>query len=268
MRPNSVVISGAIQGIGFEIGKYFLTHSKYHLCIIDNQEHVDNIEFLKIKFPNRFTIFSADLSSAIETETVAAKIINESLPMILVNNLGSRDKTSLGGETGISFSNTLNTIVVSNFLLSRSFLNNANLEKITKFRIVNIGSILADFVGPQSPSYHAAKGTLQSLNRYFSIEGKRLVPDFSVILLQLGFVLQNRYQPKFNSNDNSDFQSSVRHYLGSPHVISDEEIAAMVFQLSTGDATRLLNGNVIDLDNGSKNSEHLNLLQTYNIKNE
>lgn len=263
MKKLSVVITGGIQGIGFEIGKYFLSNSDFHLCIIDKESHVENMEFLKEHFPNRFSIFQVDLSSVLEATNITMKITEEFLPKILVNNLGSRNKASFTDETGDAFNLALNTIVVSNFLLSRSFLQFAKKEGLNTFRIVNIGSILGDVIGPQSPSYHIAKGALQSLTRYFSVEGKAYVSDLSVILLQIGFIVQHRNQKKFDLDLNSKFRRTIDYYQGTSNIYSDKDIAINVFHFSTGESVSMLNGSIINLDYGSQNKENLDLLLSY-----
>ena len=257
MRPNSVVIAGALQGLGFEIGKFFLTHSNLHLCIIDRHFNHENERFLEKNYPNRYSIYYADLSIANEVNDAANKIISEVDPIVLINNLGPRTKTNLTEETADTFRLMLDTILVSNFLLSRAFLINAKERDISKLRIVNVGSILADLVGPQSPSYHVAKGALQSLTRYFSIEGKKYISDLSVILVQPGFIVQERYRPRFDSIENSNFRRIIRHYHESKYVFSDEDVASNIFHLSMHDASSLINGNTIDLDYSSGNKEHL-----------
>ena len=206
MRPNSVVISGALQGLGFEVGKHFLMNSDLHLCIIDKEHVYENERFLELNYPSRYSHYLADLSNENQTSLVAERIISELNPVILINNLGPRNRNTLHEETPESFSLILDTVVVSNFLLCRAFLINAKKRNISKLSIINIGSVLADFVGPQSPSYHIAKGALQSLTRYFSIEGKQFIKDLSVILVQPGFFVQNRNRAHFDRSENSEFR--------------------------------------------------------------
>jgi NAD(P)-dependent dehydrogenase (short-subunit alcohol dehydrogenase family) len=268
MKKRSVVISGGMQGIGFEIGKYFLINSNFHLCIIDKELHLENIEFLERHFPMRFSIFEADLSSQTLVISTAAKITEELMPEILINNIGPRNNAFFEDETGEMFSSVLNVVVLGSFLLSRSFLQSAKRQGLNKFRIVNIGSILGDYVGPQAPSYHVAKGALQSLTRYLSVEGKAYVPDLSVILLQIGFIVQNRHREKFDSDSNLNFKKTVQQYQGTSYIYSDEDVATNVFLLATGESASLLNGNTIDLDNGAQYKENLESLFLYQRKNE
>lgn len=257
MQPNSIVITGALKGLGFEIGKFFLTNSDLQLCLIDKHSDHESERFLEINYPNRYSIYYTDLSVASENNEVAEKIISEFNPIILINNLGPRTNTNLTEETADSFSLMLDTVLVSNFLLSRAFLINAKERNISKLRIVNVGSILADLVGPQSPSYHVAKGALQSLTRYFSIEGKKYISDLSVILIQPGFIVQERYRPRFDSEENSNFRRIIEHYNDSKYIFSDKDVASNIFHLSMHNASSLINGNTIDLDYSSGNREHL-----------
>lgn len=266
MRPDSVVISGALQGLGFEIGKYFLMNSDLHLCLIDKEPVFENERFLELNYPSRYSLHLADLSNANQVSLVAERIISEINPVILINNLGPRYRKSLYEETADSFRLILDTVVVSNFLLSRAFLINAKKQNISKLRIINIGSVLADLVGPQSPSYHIAKGALQSLTRYFSIEGKQFIKDLSVILVQPGFFVQNRNRVHFDRGENSDFRKLVNHYQQSQYVFSDEDIASIIFGLSMQDASSLINGNVINLDYGCSNKEQLDSLLSFDVE--
>jgi NAD(P)-dependent dehydrogenase (short-subunit alcohol dehydrogenase family) len=266
MRPNSVVITGALQGLGFEVGKFFLMNSDLRLCLIDKHSVHESERFLELNYPNRYSIYYADLSVASETNDVAEKIISEVDPVVLINNLGPRTKVDLTEETADSFSLMLDTILVSNFLLSRAFLINAKERDISKLRIVNVGSVLADLVGPQSPSYHVAKGALQSLTRYFSIEGKTYISDLSVILIQPGFIVQERYRPRFESIENSNFRRIIQHYNESNYIFSDEDVASNIFHLSMHDASSLINGHTINLDYSSGNREHLHFLFSQDTK--
>lgn len=260
MLANSIVIAGGIKGLGFEIGKHFLLNSELYLCIIDKELDQENEEFLKINFPGRFSLFNCDLAVITETEAVAAQINTRYHPVILVNNLGPRSNIGMMEETGMVFTQLLETIVTSNFLLSRAFLQNAKDKSIDRFRIVNIGSVLGDLVGPQSPGYHVAKGALQSLTRYFSIQGKSYVSDLSVILLQIGFIVQNHHRERYDAPNNLDFRNIISQYQGSSYVFSSEDVASSLFALSMSESASLINGNVINLDYGCKNKEQLDSL--------
>jgi len=268
MQPNSVVITGALKGLGFEIGKYFLMNSDLHLCLIDKEYVYESKRFLELNYPKRYSLHIVDLSVVNQVDLVAERIISELNPIILINNLGPRNKNNLIEETTESFRLMLDTVVVSNFLLTRAFLINARKQDNTKLSIINVGSILADLVGPQSPSYHIAKGALQSLTRYFSIEGKKFVSDLCVILVQPGFFVQDRNRVRFEQIENSDYRRLIHHYQQSPYIFSDEDVASSIFHISMHSGSSMMNGNVIDLDYGCGNKEQLDSLFTLNFEGE
>jgi len=257
-KYNSILITGGSRGIGFSVGKHLLGRG-YTVIFIDKvapdsseaKSHDHN-------YDSRLFYLNIDLSNG----DIGSKIFdfctkNDLRPFALINNVSMRSNTNLTTETETEWDQTLDISLRSAFLITKDFM----LQKPTDgYRyVVNIGSIASRFASNQSPSYHAAKGGLESLTKYLAVNGPKYGGKVTVNCLELGFIVQNRNVSKFTDLKNAKYKSLAEKHLPNGEVGRDIDVANAIEFLISGKAN-FINGSTLALDGGATLQEQFTLL--------
>lgn len=167
---NTVLITGASSGIGYELAKVFGAN-KYNLILVSR--NTDKLKILAqelIKEHNiRVDVISEDLSKAESAEKLYSKVKELNLEVnILINNAGV-------GEVGyfheISMSKDLEMMQLNMVTLTElTKLFSRDMVKRKHGKILNVASTGAFSPGPYTAVYYATKAYVLSLSEALNKE--------------------------------------------------------------------------------------------------
>jgi len=170
----NIIITGASQGIGFELVKIFSSQpGNKVLAIARNMDALQKLQLLcREEFGKDIFILKQDLAAEGFQKTVTAVVVeNLKTVDILVNNAGLLVKAPLEELSGEDFDRVFGLNVKSVFLLTQALIPYFN----TPSHIVNIGS-MGGFQGsvkfPGLSLYSASKGALATLTECLALELK------------------------------------------------------------------------------------------------
>ena len=246
---KTVIVTGGASGIGLEISK-LLANIGYKVLIVDkNEELFEQIKGHHLNDLSNISFLKLDLGSWDNVKLVMQFCEKSSMNVFaLVNNLGYRSNRNLLTEDLESWEATFSISLRSAFALSQSFILH-NSYKERKY-IVNIGSVTANFISQQSPSYHISKAGLESLTKYLAVTAPTQSHKINVNCLSLGFIVQNRDLNRFQDVENTAYMNAAEKHLPNGEVGRDSDIASAVKFLISGDAD-FINGAVVALDGGA-----------------
>jgi len=253
-----VLITGGASGIGLHISQGLL-EAGYFVLIADNdrdaiQESTKSLSAIS----DNFRYLEVNLSDWKAIEEIFLDIENLEID-ILVNNVNFRSSLEFDSENESSWNQTLNVTLRSAFRLVQLIFMQKRISNQC-FYVINIGSILGNFHGAQSPSYHVAKGGLESLTKYLAIELPSRGFQVTSNYLELGFLVQNRNLDKFLDEQNSEYRELAELHLPNGEVGKEEDVLQLVKYLISGNAN-FVNGVTITLDGGASVQEHFNLVR-------
>lgn len=164
MKNDTVLITGASQGLGYEFAKIF-AQNKYNLVLVArNIEKLKNIaQELKKKYNVGVKIIQKDLSLPKSPQEIYEELQKDSIEVnILINNAGF---ATYGEFAQTDLQQDLNEIqvnIVSLTHLTKLFV--PNMIKRKKGKILNVSSVAGFFPGPFMSVYYASKAYVLSLS--------------------------------------------------------------------------------------------------------
>lgn len=169
---ETVLITGASSGIGYELAKVFASH-KYNLILVSrNIEKLNKLgNELENKYNIKVYIIGQDLSETNAAEKVFDSVISMKLQVdILVNNAGI-------GEVGLfheTQSNKDNEMIQINIgaLTQMTKLFSKEMVKRSKGKILNVASTGSFSPGPFIAVYYATKAYVLSFSEAINKELK------------------------------------------------------------------------------------------------
>ena len=166
-----VLITGATEGIGYELAKLF-AKDKYNLIIVArNQYELDNAAEELKQFGIKIITFTKDLFKRRETLALCQELQEKNIEVnILVNNAGQGvyglfKDTDLERELDIIELNITATIILTKHFLKGMLLRNEG-------KILNLASIASKFPGPWQSVYHGTKAFVLSFSEALRSELK------------------------------------------------------------------------------------------------
>jgi len=169
---ETVLITGASGGLGYEFARLFSKDSYDLLLIARSEEKLKQIkEALEKEFGNKVTVLAKDLSEENAAKEVFDFTIANNIQIdCLVNNAGYGDC----GEFALSDLNRqvnmINLNVLTLIKMTRLFMEGMLARK--KGRILNVASIAGFFPGPYMSVYYASKAFVLSFTEAISEELK------------------------------------------------------------------------------------------------
>jgi len=253
-----VVISGGATGIGFSTAKSLLMNG-YFVAIIDSDLGALNLAKEELgKISEDFTAINFDLTDWDAGDTLFERGDLTHVD-ILINNVNFRSSANFLSESEETWGKTFDVTVRSAFTLSQSIIKKPN-RCGERLYIINVGSILANLHGAQSPSYHASKSALEGLTKYLAIEIPPLGTKVNANYLEIGFLVQNRNWQKFLSDENVNYRDLAIKHLPNGEVGRDADVSNLIEFLISGRAD-FVNGASIKLDGGATLQEQFELLR-------
>ncbi len=253
-----VAITGAARGIGHTILKAFLeAGAKVAYCDIVKGDDASLINHQNVYF------CLGDLSKKGFASNFVKDVVNKFGSIdVLVNNARYKTKHNLLTENEDDWDQSLAVSLKSAFFASQQAI--LTMQKQGGGAIINIGSIAANHICVEAPSYHVAKAGLEHMTRYLAVEAGKY--NVRVNAISPGFIVQEEHQARYQSEDNQSYRRLTEfvHPLGRVGTSADIAKWAMILASEQAD---FVTGQVITVDGGLVIQDPCSLLYRYNSSN-
>lgn len=186
MSKKYALITGATQGIGFELAKVFAKNG-YNLILVarSQQELHSKASDIKQNSKTEVITISKDLFKKESAEEIYRDLKNQNIQIdVLVNNAGQ-------GQYGLFVDNELNREfdiinlnICSTIALTKYFLKDMVARNDGK--ILNLSSVASKAPGPYQAVYHGTKAFVQSWTEALRSEVKETSPGITITALLPG----------------------------------------------------------------------------------
>jgi NAD(P)-dependent dehydrogenase (short-subunit alcohol dehydrogenase family) len=224
---NTIIITGAASGIGFELANQL--NKKYKIIIIDKKKPKKKVEnSIYIKF---------DFNKIILIPKLIKKIIpNIKNNLILINNVAYRNKKNK--DTLDHWIKSINVNLISTFFLTEKIIKKYS-KKIT---IININSVLSSKINiKESCAYHCTKASLKKLSDYLSV--KYTNSKVNIFSISLGLFKKNQNKKILT------ITKKVKKYYPNKRIADSSNLADLINYLSSNN-NNFLNGLDFRADGG------------------
>jgi len=261
LKNKIAIVTGGSRGIGLAIVLKFLKE-KAKVYILDKNT-VNDERFQNYIDKGVLKVCKCDFLDPKNVLIKFKNILDEEAKIdILVNNARSRDKTDLETENFESWTNGLNIMLTTPFLLSQQFILS---PKAFGGCIINISSVTSNLISNESPVYHISKGAINSMTNYLAVQGGK-IKKIRVNSILPGLIIQEEHTEKFNSEQNQDFRNACQFYQPMNKVGSERDIASLVSFL-VSDQAKYISGSSIVVDGAATLQDQITLLLNYLKKN-
>lgn len=243
MEKKTVLITGASKGLGAAIAKVFAKNNHNIILNYNNSEEEAlklteelkqyNIEVLPIK---------ADMTKEEEIKEMVGISINKFKKIdVLINNAGIAIDTTFEDKTKENFIKIIDTNLIAPFLVSKYVGESMLKEK--QGSIINISSTNGiDTYYEYSLDYDASKAGMISLTHNLALH---FAPYIRVNCVAPGWI-----KTEMNKNLDEEYKKSEESKILLKRFAEPEEIAKVVYFLSTDDA-KYINNETIRVDGGT-----------------
>lgn len=172
LNGKVALITGAGRGIGRGIALAFAAEGAALVLTARSQDQLEAVAEEAAKLSeSRVIVQPADVSDEQQVAALFARVQAEFGKLdILVNNAGAFDGGPLDELTTEAWDRVINTNLRGPFLCTRAALR--MMKPAKSGRIINIGSIAAQRVRPNSAPYAASKHGLWGLTQATALEGR------------------------------------------------------------------------------------------------
>lgn len=258
---RAAVVVGGSQGIGRRVVNS-LTQSGWQVTVFDRVSPWAAAADGPIVARDRVDFVEVDLREGAQIAEAAAHLdVTSSTRWLGVFSTRLRDSESLLDQTASNFELQMQLSVLAPFLFAQSLCRVGARHRIPG-RLVWIGSVAATLSGGESAAYHAAKGALESLSRYFAVEGPRSGVDVTSNLVRAGLIVQERHRARYDAPENQAWRETCEAYQPAGVVGSDLDVAELVCWLAN-EAPQYLNGATIELSGGATLQDQFSLIRRY-----
>lgn len=245
MDKKVVLVTGSSIGLGRAIIEKF-ARNNYNVIINYNnskQEAEELKSYIENTYHTKAITIKCDITKESEIEEMKKIIIKEfGVLDCLVNNAGIAIDTDFNLKTKEDFIKTLDTNLVSLFLVSRTF-GNLMLEN-KKGKIINIASTNGiDSYYEYSLDYDASKAGVINLTHNLA---NHYSPYINVNCVCPGWI-----DTPMNKDLDESFKQKEIDKILLRRFASPKEIASLVYFLSTDEAS-YINDSIIKIDGGRK----------------
>ena len=245
MDKKVVLVTGSSIGLGRAIIETFASNN-YNVIINYNkskQEAEELKSYIENTYHTKAITIKCDITKESEIEEMKQIIIKEfGVLDCLVNNVGIAIDTDFNLKTKENFIKTLDTNLVSLFLVSRTF-GNLMLEN-KKGKIINIASTNGiDSYYEYSLDYDASKAGVINLTHNLA---NHYSPYINVNCVCPGWI-----DTPMNKDLDESFKQKEIDKILLRRFASPKEIASLVYFLSTDEAS-YINDSIIKIDGGKK----------------
>lgn len=194
-HPLTVLVTGAAGGLGRVIATAFLENgNNVAICDVNKDRLSETSALWENKYPNRFMLQQADVSSIPEMEAYVQAIVDKFGHLdILINNAAILDKFEPAGTCSLDMWNRiLNVNITGPFICSKVAVNQMLAQSPPGGSIINLGSN-ASICGTDgglayTVSKHGVLGLTRSTAAYYLDQG------ITCTMVQLGGLAQTNIQ--------------------------------------------------------------------------
>jgi gluconate 5-dehydrogenase len=235
------LVTGAARGLGWEMASA-LAEAGAHVLLNGRaaarvQPQVDALRARGLSADA--AIF--DMADRAAMNGTVGAILDNGRIDILINNVGERDRRSIGRMTTDDFERLIDVDLNAAFALARLVLPGMTARRAG--RLIMVTSIVAERALPGSASYIAAKGGLTALVRAIAAEAG--VRGVTCNAIAPGFFATEANEGLLNSDDSARWRDRVpMKRFGRP-----AEIAGAALFLAS-DAGAYVNGHTLVVDGG------------------
>lgn len=245
MPQNTIIITGASQGIGAEIALKLSTQGYHTILLARNIEKMEQIAALIHEMGGKATYYQCDVSNALSVTNTLSNIEKEmqKLPLNIVNNAGwggPFHKTNEVSEE--EWDKVFDTNVKSCFLFCRQLL--PYMKEQGFGRIINISSVYGHLGGLGSSTYAASKHALIGYTKSIAVEWGNFGITANCIspgYIQTAMNQVNEYNKKYFE---AVFKQIPSGKMGTPNDIAD------LVTFLAKPTTTYINGENIVVDGG------------------
>jgi NAD(P)-dependent dehydrogenase (short-subunit alcohol dehydrogenase family) len=261
---KTVLITGGARGFGKAIAVAFL-ESGAETIVIDSNEN--NIEDFRKKYNennSKVKLITMDITKSKSTVNILNSLCDSYKGIdILINNARSGIRTNPLEESEDNFDTTVAVMLKAPLFMSQYLIKkNYKINKNQSTTIINISSILGQYVSNESASYHLVKSAFEGLTKYLAFHGGKF--NARVNSISPAFIVPEENVDFYNSDDNEKFRDLVSSYHPLGKIGELKDLTECVFFLSS-EKSKFINGTTIDL-NGGVNLEYSinNLIRSIN----
>ncbi len=232
-----VLVTGAAQGIGFEIAKTFLAAGA-KVTIADYATEALEAARKELDSADRLQALQVDVTDRKSCQNLADKLTS---PLhILVNNAGiTRDK-SLAKMTDEDFDAVIATNLTGIFNITKTLLNRFDSE--TPKRIINMASVVALYGNFGQTNYVAAKAGVIGMTKTWAKELGR--KGFTANAIAPGFI-----RTKMTEAMPKEVLEGICQKVPAARLGETSDIANACLFLASDEAS-YINGTILSVDGG------------------
>lgn len=245
-KDKVVLITGGARGLGRNLVKAF-AQLKAHVVFSDilKNEGLDAEKQFQ-KEGLKVSCLEIDLSQKGQAQMMIQKVCDRFGKIdVLVNNARSGSRRAFLEEDETSWRETLSVTLDAAFFASQEGIR--LMSKRGEGSIVNIGSVAAEYVCQESPSYHVAKAGLLQMTRYLAANAGKFGVRVNAVIP--GFIVQDQHQERFQHQDNTKYRDLANSCHPIGHTGASSDVVSSVLFLSSENA-RFITGQTITVDGG------------------
>ena len=169
MKKQTALITGASNGIGYELSKIFAKNGYNLVLIARSKSKLDNMKKkLEAQYGNTTTVIVQDMTKEDAAEEIASLLDGYEINVyILVNNAGFGDHTGFLDSDWNKQKHMVELNITA--LIQMTYVFGAKMRRRGYGRILNLSSVAAFFSGPYMSIYYASKAFVLSFSEAVEI---------------------------------------------------------------------------------------------------
>ena len=239
---KTILITGASQGIGTEIAKYF-SQKGYAVAINYNKSKTEAQKlFDEISSNQNLAIIcKADITNETESKAMVSEVIKSFGHIdVLVNNAGISKKGLLIDESNIDTNLVIETNLISAVNMCKYVI--PSMLNIGKGKIINISSIWGNVGASMEATYSTSKAGLIGLT-------KSLAKEYGYNNINVNCVCPGVIDTKMNNNLSEKEKEDLISQIPAGRIGTASDVAKLVYFLASEDSD-YINGQIVTIDGG------------------